>query len=151
MLSEIKCDKFLANGAIRPTIRFTEGLNVVLGDSEASNSIGKSTFLLVIDFAFGGKAYIENAPDIQKNVGPHTIQFAFEFSGQKHKFSRSTSEYLSVNCCDDDYNVIKTIPLVDYCDWLRSRYGMSQVGMTFRSAFTRYVRVLLYLTLPSSI
>lgn len=141
MLSEIKCDKFLANGAIRPAIRFTEGLNVVLGDSEASNSIGKSTFLLVVDFAFGGKAYIENAPDILKNVGPHTIQFAFEFSGQKHKFSRSTSEYLSVNCCDNDYNVIKTIPLADYCDWLRSQYGMSQVGLTFRSAFTRYSRI----------
>ena len=40
MLVEIKCDEFKSKGTIRPTIEFSEGLNVVLGDSEASNSIG---------------------------------------------------------------------------------------------------------------
>ena len=31
------------------TIKFHKGLNVVLGDNNASNSIGKSTMLLIID------------------------------------------------------------------------------------------------------
>jgi len=141
MLSEIQCDKFLANGTTRGPIRFSDGLNVVLGDNEASNSIGKSTFLLVVDFAFGGNSYVENAPDVQKNVGSHIIQFAFEFVGKKYNFSRSTSEYLSVNVCDENYNITKTIPLSTYCEWLKEQYGMRQVGLSFRSALTRYARI----------
>ena len=47
MLTEIICDKF-----IQEKIVFKNGLNVVLGDEESSNSIGKSTLLLIIDFIF---------------------------------------------------------------------------------------------------
>lgn len=41
------------------TIKFHKGLNVVLGDNNASNSIGKSTMLLIIDYVFGGDTYIK--------------------------------------------------------------------------------------------
>ena len=59
MLLEIYCDKFLENGNIRPAIEFHNGLNVVLGDELGANSIGKSTFLLVVDFIFGGDDYVK--------------------------------------------------------------------------------------------
>ena len=52
MLYEIECSKFATrvNGKFVPRgkIRFREGLNTVLGDKAAQNSIGKSTFLLMI-------------------------------------------------------------------------------------------------------
>ena len=48
------------NGQLVPRgrIQLREGLNTVLGDKAAQNSIGKSTFLLVVDFCFGGDDYI---------------------------------------------------------------------------------------------
>ena len=52
MLKQISCDKFLDNGQVRPPITFKLGLNAVLGDSAKSNSIGKSTLLMIIDFCF---------------------------------------------------------------------------------------------------
>ncbi len=57
LLREIKCDKFLSYGEIRNPILFHEGLNTILGGVAADNSIGKTTFLLVIDYAFGGSKF----------------------------------------------------------------------------------------------
>lgn len=70
MLKEIICDKFK-----QKRVEFHRGLNVVLGDDQGSNSIGKSTFLMIIDFVYGGKDYITKSEDIQENVGIHTIKF----------------------------------------------------------------------------
>lgn len=39
---------------LKKVITFHKGLNVVLGDNKGTNSIGKSTLLMVIDFIFGG-------------------------------------------------------------------------------------------------
>ena len=61
MLFEISCDKFLENGQVRPAVKFHKGLNVVLGTELRANSIGKSTFLLIIDFVFGGNDYVKKA------------------------------------------------------------------------------------------
>ena len=49
MLYEIRCDRFQ-----QKRIRFNSGLSVVLGTRTGDNSIGKSTFLLIVDFVFGG-------------------------------------------------------------------------------------------------
>ena len=57
MLSEIRCDAFKSYGKTRDTIVFYPGLNTVLGGAAANNSIGKSTFLLIIDYCFGGETY----------------------------------------------------------------------------------------------
>jgi uncharacterized protein YydD (DUF2326 family) len=54
MLKEIRCDKFAPNHQV---IKLNEGLNTVLGSSSGTNAIGKSTFLWVIDYAFGGDRY----------------------------------------------------------------------------------------------
>lgn len=77
MLSEIRCDAFKSYGKTRDTIIFHSGLNTVLGGAAANNSIGKSTFLLIIDYCFGGETYSKS--DIRNHVGDHTICFAFEF------------------------------------------------------------------------
>ena len=62
MLLEIRCDKFATtvDGKLvtRGPITFYEGLNTILGDKKAQNSIGKSTFLLVIDFASAEKSIV---------------------------------------------------------------------------------------------
>ena len=53
MLVEIMCDEFKDHGTPRGRIQLHAGLNTVMGSSSGSNSIGKSTFLMIIDFVFG--------------------------------------------------------------------------------------------------
>ena len=89
MLLEIFCDKFVKNEQVRPAVKFHKGLNVVLGNKLGANSIGKSTFLLAIDFAFGGSDYVEKATDIEKNIGSHSILFTFEFKNCKYHHKRT--------------------------------------------------------------
>ncbi len=56
MLREIYCDKFH-----QEQIVFNPGLSVVLGTNTGDNSIGKSTFLLIVDYVFGGSTYAGTA------------------------------------------------------------------------------------------
>ena len=65
MLIEIICPVF-RGGAVR----FHPGLNVVLGDQNATNSIGKSTLLMVVDFCFGGKDLLDHNIDLVTELGP---------------------------------------------------------------------------------
>lgn len=61
MLTEVYCDKFKTGGKegeLRLSVRFHKGVNAVIGDNNMSNSIGKSTFFMIIDFIFGGDDYI---------------------------------------------------------------------------------------------
>ena len=71
MLAENRCDKFR-----NETISFHKGLNVVLGDENATNSIGKSSLLIVIDFAFGGNSLSERK-DIIDELGHHDYYISF--------------------------------------------------------------------------
>ena len=61
MLKEIKCSEFESYGEKRNPIVFHPGLNTVLGGQAAENSIGKSTFLLIIDYCFGGETYSKDS------------------------------------------------------------------------------------------
>ena len=72
MLKEIFCSKFK-----QPKIVFHKGPNVILGDDNGSNSIGKSTMLLIIDYVFGGDTYAKS--DVIDHIGQHEICFCFEF------------------------------------------------------------------------
>lgn len=141
MLKEIQCDKFISNGKIRPAIKFHEGLNTILGNASGANSIGKSTFLMIIDFVFGGVDYIERSTDIQLNVGIHTINFKFEFDGRQYYFSRSTGDYTLVNKCNDKYEAVSSMPLEKYTNFLAKKYSLELEGLTFRGAVSRYIRV----------
>ena len=107
MLAEVQCDKFKKNGQIREPIIFHAGLNAVLGDDNGSNSIGKSTFLMILDFVFGGSDYVKKCVDVQDNVKGHTINFAFDFEDKKYYFSRSTIDYNKVIKCDEKYQQLE--------------------------------------------
>ena len=88
MLIEIQSDAFRTeakNGPIRPTIKFKKGLNVINGSVTGTNSIGKSTFMMAIDFCFGGKGYAK-LENVKNNVGIHDINFAFKFDSSATPF-----------------------------------------------------------------
>lgn len=135
MLHEIRCDHFHQKQII-----FNPGLSVVLGTNTGDNSIGKSTFLLIVDYVFGGSTYAETT-DIINNVGSHDIYFSFIFQGQTFKFCRNSIHSHTVWICDDAYKKTQEIRLADYCKWLDSKYGISLPELSFRDAVGRYIRV----------
>lgn len=97
MLKEIRCDKFAEE---HRSIRFQPGLNTVLGSAGGSNAIGKSTFLWLVDYAFGGNSYYTLSDDIKKHIGAHIVYFTFEFNGQAHypRFSWNRQNDRRTNC-----------------------------------------------------
>ena len=135
MLREIYCEEFH-----RKHITFHDGLNVVLGSPKADNSIGKSTLMLIVDFAFGGNTYVE-ASDILQNVGEHSVGFKFCFDGKDYYFLRSITERNTVWECDERYTKIESMSTGDYCEWLAKKYGINLYKLTFRDAVGRYIRV----------
>lgn len=143
MLKEIRCDQFVSNGVTRDPIRFQSGLNTVLGSSSGTNSIGKSTFLMIIDFVFGGNDYADKTSDVLKNVGPHTIQFCFEFDGLPYYFSRSPLYKNEVSKCDSDYKETETITLDAFRKFLHEKYQIKSSEQSFRGAVGNYFRVYL--------
>ena len=144
MLVEVWCDKFISNGKVREPIRFHAGLNAVLGDDNGSNSIGKSTFLMILDFVFGGTDYVKKCTDVQENVKGHTIFFTFDFDGQRFYFSRNTVDYNKVMQCNSEHQTLtdkKPISLQKYGEFLCKKYGLSAEGTTWRGAIARFIRV----------
>lgn len=141
MLIEIQCDKFMDEGKIRKPIRFRKGLNAVLGGGRAQNSIGKSTFLMIIDFVFGGKDYVTINVDVTNNVGVHEIRFCFQFGEELFYFSRSTGNHTVVQKCSETYEPLAEISVSEYCRFLAVKYGVDQTGASFRDMVSGYFRV----------
>ena len=141
MLVEISCDKFIDDGHVRPTIKLNPGFNVVLGDESATNSIGKSTFLLIIDFVFGGDDYLDKARDVHDNVGRHDIKFSLMFNNEQFYFIRDTVYNRSVSVCDAEYKVIGEMTISKYREFLRDKYQITQQGLSFRDLVSRYSRI----------
>jgi hypothetical protein len=139
MLYEIKCDKFISYGKPRQAIRFHQGLNTILGGKSADNSIGKSTFMLIIDYAFGGDTYRDS--DAAHHLRNHLIKFAFKFNEEIHYFSRDIINYTDVNICDSSYVTQRTIRLDDFRDFLFKSYCINLPYTTFRDVIGRYLRV----------
>lgn len=135
MLCEICCKKFH-----QERIEFSSGLNVILGTNAGDNSIGKSTFMLIIDYVFGGNTY-SDAVDILKNVGEHDICFKFKFANGEFYFARSIMERNTVWKCDQEYNKKEAIQLDEYCKWLSKMYDTEMYDLSFRNAVGRYIRV----------
>ncbi len=136
MLFEIICEQFK-----QKRIEFSANLNTVLGDDIGSNSIGKSTFLMIIDFVFGGKDYILKSADIQRNVGQHIIKFCFIFDNEKYCFTRNTDDLENVSKCDDKYNFISNISLTEYCNFLKEKYDITLSDISFRDIVGRFARI----------
>ena len=143
MLKRIKCDKFIS--IPDNEIVFKDGLNVVLGDSDSSNSIGKSTLLMIIDFCFGGEDYIDKEKDTIEHIGDHTIFFEFDFNGVAKYFSRCTSfdEKHFVHVFEDsEFKHEKSkITLENFKNGLSKYYGLNDTGLTFRAVISRFFRI----------
>lgn len=134
MLREIRCKLFY-----QQSIRFHYGLNVIVGDKKAANSIGKSMALKVIDFAFGGNDYVNK--DVEYNVGDHSIEFCFEFEGKPYYFSRSVGSPNIVSVCDAEYKVMEVKDINEFTAWLKGQYGCANLKTTFRDLVGLYVRI----------
>ncbi len=142
MLKEVYSTAFKTyKGEIRKPITFFPGLNVVLGTNDAANSIGKSSFLMVLDYVFAGDDYINKCSDIQDNVKGHTICFAFENDGKMSYFSRSTLDNSHVNVCNAKYVAIETITITAYRKILAEMYETGCEDQTFRGMVSTYLRI----------
>lgn len=135
MLKEIYCDKFK-----KKLIEFHDGLNIILGDDIASNSIGKSTMLLAIDFAFGGDTYAKQ-DNIIRNVKHHTLKFKFHFNNEGFYYSRSTDSQNIVTVCDKFWNKQYEITNDEYTNLLKAKYVSSDLLLSFRELLGTYTRI----------
>lgn len=140
MLNEILCDKFISNNIERGPISFHDGLNIVQGHNTGANSIGKSTFLLAIDFAFGGKTYAQDKKLINK-IGDHLIKFTFKFDDKLYYFSRYTNKIKYVNICDENYEIIEEITLEKYNEILFELYKIELDKISFRKVVGLFFRI----------
>ena len=141
MLKEISCDKFLVDGTIREPIKFHAGLNTIVGDSNSSNSIGKSTLMMIIDFCFGGLDYCIKEKNIIEHIGHHEIKFEFEFNNQSKFFIRSTKESNFVYECNSQYEKCFKLTLEQFKKDLANDYKLSSSGLSLREYISPYFRI----------
>ncbi|GGG72229.1 hypothetical protein [Corynebacterium pelargi] len=90
-------------------------MNIIEGADDAQNSIGKTTFMQIIDFVYGGSQFQES--DVVRlggAVGHHTIYFTLHLHGTDHHYSRSTERYGYVTTYADPDWKIETGSL---CHW----------------------------------
>ena len=143
MLVGIECDKFIDHGKPRGRICFHEGINAIFGDGK-KNSLGKSTFLLIIDFCFGGKDYINIETETINLLRHHTIYFDFNDHGKIRHFSRSTknkgetvSEYI-----DDNHQIEKnTYDLQTFKKILLEIYDLEDLNLSMRAIVSKFFRI----------
>jgi hypothetical protein len=135
MLIEIRSDIFKEK-----IIKFHQGLNVVLGDNEGSNSIGKSTLLMIIDYIFGGNTYIEHNKDVVSNLGHHEFSYTFLFNKVSHYFIRGTEDPNIVYLSNKDYEKLESIKLSDYTQFLELHYDVNK-DLSFRGLVSLFTRV----------
>jgi hypothetical protein len=136
MLIEIRCSKFRTG-----SVGFGPGLNVVLGDENATNSIGKSTLLMIIDFAFGGESLLEYNKDLVPELGEHDYYFVFQFEGELYRFRRGTAQSDLAYFCNEQFEPERFMSLDEYTAWLKRFYGIDIPHLTFRSLVGLYARV----------
>lgn len=136
MLERIKSAIF-AEGVID----FHEGLNVVLGDNKGSNSIGKSTLLMIVDFVFGGNTYISHNSDVVANLGHHEFGFTFKFNKTEYHFVRGTENPDAVYKSNNKYEKLDEMKVIDFTKILKSLYELESDQLTFRAAVSTYSRV----------
>ncbi len=140
MLKEIRCSEFESYGKKRPPIVFHDGLNTVLGGLAAENSIGKTTFLLIVDYCFGGESYAKDSTKDQ--IGNHTIEFAFEFDEKLYRFSRDVLSPRVVNVLDENWQLADTMKLADFTQFLQDHYRLNEMPpKSFRTTVGRFCRV----------
>jgi hypothetical protein len=136
MLTEVRCQFFREK-----TILFHSGLNVILGDSIATNSIGKSTLLMVLDFVYGGETFLEHNKDVVYELGDHDYFFSFKFGDNNYYFRRGTHTPDLVYSCNNDYQEIEPLSIEDYKSFLKSSYSLEVIDLPFRTIVSLFSRI----------
>jgi hypothetical protein len=136
MLKEIRCTHFS-----HQVLSFHSGLNVILGDDDARNSIGKSTMLMVIDFALGGSTFLKDDAGAIRELGHHRYDFAFQFGAERWYFSRATDTDNIVQVCNEDYSTRGQLSLEEFNRLLKQLYGMDALEHSFRSVINPFGRI----------
>lgn len=136
MLVEVICDKFR-----NKSIPFHAGLNVVVGDEKATNSIGKSSLLMVLDFIFGGESLLKYNADIIQELGDHEYCFSFAFGNDKYFFKRGTYVPDIVYKCDGAYKESDPLSIDEYRSLLKSSYKLEDIDLTFRATVSLFSRI----------
>ncbi|MFA0503013.1 flagellar protein FlgN, partial [Vibrio sp. 10N.222.46.A1] len=134
MLNELRCNKL-----IDTKLEFNDGLNVLVGPNDGANSIGKSSVLMLIDFAFSGDDFIKLSSDIIDNVGIITVEMDFIFDGVIHKFSRATNDPSVVTFITESEHIEK--PISEYREFLKENYKFPDESASFRSAVNPFFRI----------
>lgn len=122
-------------------ISFSLGLNVILGDDDAKNSIGKSLALMVIDFAMGGTSLLADKAGAIKSLGHHVYSMEFIFGGQSYFFQRSTDIPDRIQVCNQAYETIEEISDDTYRAKLKSLYDLDCLNGSFRSLVSPFSRI----------
>ncbi|GGH55390.1 hypothetical protein GCM10010975_12900 [Comamonas phosphati] len=136
MLKAINCEHFSQG-----EVKFHLGLNIVLGDDDARNSIGKSTVLMVIDFIMGGTTFLKDEAGVIRELGHHHYNFSFEFGGEFFYFSRDTALPEVVHLCDENYKRLGEKPIDEYKIFLEEKYDLEDFETSFRSMVNPYSRI----------
>ncbi len=134
MLKELRCNKL-----IKEKLEFNEGLNALIGPNDGANSIGKSSVLMLIDFAFAGDDFIKLSSDIIDNVGIISIEMDFSFEGIIYKFSRATNDPSVVTFITESELIEK--PIAVYREFLKKSYKFPIDSASFRSAVNPFFRI----------
>ncbi|EGR0940484.1 DUF2326 domain-containing protein [Vibrio cholerae] len=132
MLVNLCCDKLIENN-----LSFGTGLNVLKGDDLATNSIGKSSVLMLIDFCFGGNDFINLCSDVIEEVGDLNVTFTFNFNKELHCFLRNTYEPNKVIYIND----FSELTLNDFTDFLYSKYNFPSHASSFRNSTNTFSRI----------
>ncbi len=144
MLRRLWSDVFRRNGQPRAVIEFHPGLNIIEGADDAQNSIGKSTFMQIIDFVYGGSQFQESdVVRLPEAVGHHTIYFTLRLHGTDYHLSRSTDRIGYVTrYADADWKIPQgDMPMDEYFQFLLDNYGLSYTQASWRDIVGRFSRL----------
>lgn len=134
MLRYIECKWFTNN-----RIYFKDKLNIVVGDRENSNSIGKSTLLKVIDFVYGGETLTTHGKDVSETLGHHTYYFELRLD-RDYLFERNTGSPALLHSLEMDGSK-KEWSIQEYLDFLKTHYTKNINDLSFRSVVSLVTRV----------
>jgi hypothetical protein len=136
MLIELYCEVFREK-----KIEFHEGLNVVQGDSIATNSIGKSTFLMIIDFIFGGSSFLKHNTDVIEQLGDHDYKWVLKFDNELFNFRRFTNNPDQVFLCSNNFEIKDSWETKQYTEFLIKKYQLNETISSFRQVVGPYSRI----------
>lgn len=146
MLKEIWSERFKNHDSPEKAVQLKTGLNIVIGytetGDESGNSLGKSTFLHIIDYILGGDSFLKTKSF--KNAGEHKIYYMFEFSGKQYRFCRTVSKKSVVYRCKLDYSYSETDKyesLDEYKKFLAAMYKLDISELSFREWISPFFKV----------